>query len=133
MTLALPFPALLELLAHPAAAVLPIHRIAADPDGWTRAHIGSGPYRLVRWDLHSRIQLAANPHYWDAANVRSVRVAYLPVDDDQTALRLFRSGEAHTVGDFPASQLGLLRQRVGNAVRVGSTGSAEKNFPARCR
>jgi peptide/nickel transport system substrate-binding protein/oligopeptide transport system substrate-binding protein len=116
--LAQPFPALLELLAHPAAAVLPMHRIAADPDGWTKAPPSSGAYRLDRWELHSRMRLTANPNYWDAANVRAPAVTYLPVDDDQTAIRLFRSGEADTVGDFPSSQLPLLRERVGDAVRI---------------
>jgi len=116
--LAKPFPALLELLAHPSAAVLPMHRIAADPDGWTKAPPASGPYRLDRWELHSRMRLAANPNYWDAANVAAKAVTYLPVDDDQTAIRLFRSGQADTVGDFPSSQLPLLRERVGAAVRI---------------
>lgn len=116
--LAKPFPALLELLAHPAAAVLPMHRIAADPDGWTKSPPSSGAYRLDRWELHSRMRLTANPNYWDAANVRAPAVTYLPVDDDQTAIRLFRSGEADTIGDFPSSQLPLLRARVGDAVRI---------------
>jgi peptide/nickel transport system substrate-binding protein/oligopeptide transport system substrate-binding protein len=118
LRLSQPFPAILELLAHPSAAVLPIHRIAADPDGWMRAPVSSGPYRLARWQLHSRLDLAANPAYWDAGNVRTKRVAFLPIDDDQTAIRRFRAGEAHTVGDFPASQLAPLRERLAGAVRI---------------
>jgi oligopeptide transport system substrate-binding protein len=118
LRLAAPYPAILELLAHPSAAVLPMHLIARDPSGWTKAPAASGPYRLARWELHSRLELAANPAYWDAANVRTARLAYLPIDDDQTAIRRFRAGQAQTLGDFPASQLGLLRERLGDAVRV---------------
>jgi oligopeptide transport system substrate-binding protein len=118
LRLSAPFPAILELLAHPSAAVLPMHDIERDPAGWTRDPAASGPYRLLRWQLHSRLDLAANLAYWDAANVRTAKLAYLPIDDDQTAIRRFRAGQAHTVGDFPASQLGLLRERLGEAVRV---------------
>lgn len=118
--LATPFPALPELLAHGAAAVLPIHRIRALGERWVRpeALVTSGPYRLVRWELHSRLDLAVNPAYHDAAGVRARRVTYLPIDDDQTALRCFRAGQADTVGDFPSSQLGLLRAKVGDAVHI---------------
>jgi peptide/nickel transport system substrate-binding protein/oligopeptide transport system substrate-binding protein len=72
----------------------------------------------VRWQLHSRLDLIANPTYWDAQNVRTAKLAYLPIDDDQTAIRQFRAGQVHTVGDFPASQLETLRERLGAAVRV---------------
>lgn len=113
-----PFPAILELLAHPSAATLPLHQIARDAAGWTAAPAASGPYRLARWQLHSRLDLAANPAYWDAANVRAKTLAFLPIDDDQTAIRRFRAGQAHTLGDFPASQLPLLRARLGGAVRI---------------
>jgi peptide/nickel transport system substrate-binding protein/oligopeptide transport system substrate-binding protein len=104
-----PFPAIAELLAHPSAAVLPVT---------DAGKISSGAYRLASWELHSRMTLERNPRYWDAANVKAPRVVWLPIDDDQTALRRFRSGQADTVGDFPASQLGLLRERVGAAVRI---------------
>lgn len=113
-----PFPAILELLAHPSAATLPMHLVARDPSGWTRAPAASGPYRLARWQLHSRLELAANPAYWDAANVPTKKVAYLPIDDDQTAIRRFRAGQAHTLGDFPASQLRPLQARLGETVRI---------------
>lgn len=104
-----PFPAILELLAHPAAA-------ATGFDG--AAPRASGPYRLVRRQLHDRIELASNPDYWDAAHVHMRKVAWLPVEDRQTALRMFRAGAADTVPDFPASQLGLLKDRMPGAVRI---------------
>ena len=118
LRLSAPYPAILELLAHPSAAALPMHRIARDPSGWTKAPAASGPYALARWDLHSRMLLAANPAYWDATNVRTAKLAFLPIDDDQTAIRRFRAGQAHTLRDFPASQLGLLQARLGEAVRI---------------
>lgn len=115
-----PFPALPELLAHASAAVLPTHLIARHGDRWTQARpfLSSGPYRLGDWALHSRLDLVANPAYHDAAHVEADRVTYLPIDDDQTALRRFRAGEAHLVSDFPSSQLPLLRREAPAAVRI---------------
>jgi peptide/nickel transport system substrate-binding protein/oligopeptide transport system substrate-binding protein len=104
-----PYPALLELLAHPAAAAIRF-------DG--REPRSSGSYRLLRWRIHDRIELAANPAYWDAARVGARKVAWLPVEDRQTAMRMFRAGAADTVPDFPSGQLALLRERVPRAVRI---------------
>lgn len=104
-----PYPALLELLAHPAAAAVAF-------DG--SAPRASGPYRLVRRRLHDRIELAANPDYWDAAHVPVPKVAWIPVEDRQTAMRMFRAAAADTVPDFPASQLGFLRRQMPGAVRI---------------
>lgn len=115
-----PFPAFLELLAHAAASVLPTHMLAKHGDGWIKQRplVGSGPFRLKEWRLHSRLLLERNPHYHDAANVALKGVEYRPVQDDQTALRLFRAGSADVLTDFPARDLPLLRRSVPDAIRI---------------
>ncbi len=115
-----PFPAFLELLAHAAASVLPTHALAQHGDGWVKQRplVGSGPFRLKEWRLHSALKLERNPAYHDAANVALAGVEYRPVQDDQTALRLFRAGSADVLTDFPARDLPLLRRTVADAVRI---------------
>lgn len=115
-----PFPAFLELLAHAAASVLPTHMLEQHGDGWVKQRplVGSGPFRLKAWRLHSALQLERNPLYFDAANVALAGVEYRPVQDDQTALRLFRAGGADVMTDFPARDLPLLRRTVPDAVRI---------------
>jgi peptide/nickel transport system substrate-binding protein/oligopeptide transport system substrate-binding protein len=108
-----PFPGLPELLAHPALAALPIHRAAAVGESWTadRPLVTSGPYRLTDWTLNDRIRLAANPN-WHGGIPPVRAVEWRPVSDRLTALRIFAAGGADLTGDFPATRLGWIAERL---------------------
>ncbi len=112
ITLRYPFPALPELLAHPAIAALPLHR-----RNWTadRPMVTSGAYRLTAWVLNDHIRLEANR--WHTAPIVQ-QVEWRPVSDGLTALRLFQAGGADVVGDFPSARLSALRSAMPKAVKV---------------
>jgi len=114
-----PFPALPELLAHPAIAALPLHRIDAAGERWTadRPIVASGAYRLVSWAPHDRMTLAANPR-WHDGRPSIAGVEWRPVEDRLAALRLFRAGGADLTGDFPASRLPWLRTHLPSAIHI---------------
>lgn len=106
-----PMPMLAELLALPSMAALPMHRIAAMGDGWTRDRpiVASGPYRLVEWRLNERIRLGRNP-YWHDGSPSVARIEWRPVTDRLTALRSFAAGEADTTSDFPPTRIAWLQR-----------------------
>jgi peptide/nickel transport system substrate-binding protein/oligopeptide transport system substrate-binding protein len=110
VTLALPDPALPELLAHPAMAAIPVH-LAGKGQDWTtqRPLVTSGPYRTARWQLNSRLELAPNPR-WHEGRPPTPHIIWQPMDDSLTAMRLFLSGGADIAGDFPVSRHDWLRE-----------------------
>lgn len=117
-----PDPALPYLMAQPAMAALPIHRIARLGDGWTqeRPLVTSGAYRVREWKLNDRILLESNP-YWHDGHPPVPFVEWQPVSDKLTALRRFETGQADTTADFPPARLDGLIRRHGKAVHVTPT------------
>lgn len=103
--LASPDPSLPALLAHPAMAAIPLHRIREADDKWTsdRPMIVSGPYRLSEWKLNDHARLERNPA-WQGGEAPTATIIWKPMDDSLSALRLFLSGGADIAADYPASR-----------------------------
>jgi oligopeptide transport system substrate-binding protein len=61
--------------------------------------VGNGAYELDEWRLDDRIRLRKNPRYWDAANVKMGTIEVKPVQDANTALNYFTTGQADLLMD----------------------------------
>ena len=111
ITLASPDPSLPALLAHPAMAALPLHRISDTGDKWTsdRPMIASGPYRLSGWKLNDHARLERNP-LWHDGSAPTATIIWKPMDDSLSAMRLFLSGGADIAADYPASRHQWLKE-----------------------
>lgn len=111
-----PTPFFLELLASRVFAVVPRATLEKYGDQWIRSPNlpCSGPYTLESWRVNDRIRLRANPHYWDAAHVRSKVVDVLAGDSAHTALNLYLAGDVDFIVDkdmFPTELAEALRAR----------------------
>jgi oligopeptide transport system substrate-binding protein len=90
-----PFPQLPALLAHPAMAALPFHRIETAGEKWTadRPLVTSGPYRLKDWQLAQKLILESNPH-WHGGKPVSETLIWRPMDNLNSAMRSVLAGDA---------------------------------------
>lgn len=96
-----PTPFFIDLLASRVFAIVPRETIEQHGDRWVRAPDlpCSGPFTLGFWRINDRIRLRRNPHYWDAANVRSETIDVLAGDSAQTALNLYLAGHIDFIVD----------------------------------
>lgn len=98
--LAAPLPELPALLALPVAS--------PEPPGGT-ASATNGPYRVVERRPGERIVLERNPNFHDAAHVAIDRVTYLTLEDLNTELSLYRTGQLEITSEVPNTQIEWLR------------------------
>ncbi|MBM3823575.1 MAG: peptide ABC transporter substrate-binding protein [Verrucomicrobia bacterium] len=111
-----PAPYFVELCAYAPMAVVPQQSIERHRSAWlTQGQPpASGAYTLVEWRLNDRVRLRKNPHYWDAAGVKSTLIDLLPVTHPTTALNLYLSGQADVIWDkdlIPSDLVETLRKR----------------------
>lgn len=107
-----PFPQLPALLAHPAMAALPFHRIDAADDKWTsdRPLVTSGAYRLTDWQLSQKLVLDANP-LWHGGKPRTTRIVWKPMDNVNAAMRLVLAGGADIGSEYTPARHHWLREK----------------------
>ncbi|MDX2284293.1 MAG: ABC transporter substrate-binding protein [Bacteroidia bacterium] len=98
-----PFPPFLSLLAMPYGYVVPKEAVEAyGPD--FRAHpVGTGPFRLFRWDEGRRLVLHRNPAYFEPGlpHLDAVSVQFIP--SRLSAFIQFVQGRLDFIGDLDAS------------------------------
>ena len=113
-----PFPQLPALLAHPAMAALPFHRIDAAGDKWTsdRPLVTSGAYYLAEWRLAQRLQLKANPK-WHGGTPAVRQVTWMPMDNLNSAMRLVLARGADIGSEYTPSRHHWLKANHPDIVR----------------
>jgi peptide/nickel transport system substrate-binding protein len=66
--------------------------------------VGTGPFKFVGWDHNVRINLTANPEYWDGAPALS-QMIFRPLVDEQTRITEFLSGGVDVIFDVPPDNI----------------------------
>ncbi len=101
------FPA---LISYPGAAIVPE---GSDPSGksWHEGCVGTGPFRVVRFDAGRLLELERNQLYWRKGYPKSERLIFNFGVAPQDILAEFRAGRFSLAADlFPADVEALLRE-----------------------
>src|SRR5206468_2888120 len=70
---------------------------AKGDDGFTRAPVGSGPYRFVEQVSGSHVRLEAVPSHWRLGTPKYKTVVFKAVPEETTRIAMLRRGEADVV------------------------------------
>lgn len=114
-----PVPFLPELMSNPNLG--PVHRATVEKFGkeWTKPGniVSNGPFQLKDWQVNSKLVLTKNPNYWDKDHVHLTQVTYLPVEDENTDVKLFQSGDNDMTYQLPTGSYAKYRQQFPNDTR----------------
>ncbi|HYE08401.1 MAG TPA: peptide ABC transporter substrate-binding protein [Planctomycetota bacterium] len=107
-----PCPWFLDICAFHTLMPVPMRLVEEHGDRWERSGtmVSNGPFRLAEWTPRSRIVLERNPHYWDAAVVKLERITALPIQDNETAYRLYLDGQLNWMPKIPQLKLEEVRR-----------------------
>lgn len=126
VTLHDPAPYVLSMMIHDSWDPVPVNVIkkfgAIDDrmNPWTRPQnfVGNGPFVLKEWRMNSHILVVKSPTYWDAKNVRLTKIFFDPTSDEDTAERMFRSGQLHSVPVVSPSKVAYYRNHNPKLINV---------------
>ncbi len=126
LTLEAPVPSFLSQLVHWSwypvhpATILAHGKIDEMGTQWTRpgSFVGNGPFTLKSWRQNQMIEVAKNPHYWDAAKVRLNGIRFFPIGDHTIEERSFRAGQLHVTGTVPLERVQYYREKHPERLRI---------------
>ena len=125
-----PFPAALEFFA----LVVPIwpkdYRSRVGPEGYAKAPIGTGPYKITKVDGVAEIDFARNDTYFDGPKGKSKisKIVIRAVPDAATEMAELLSGRADWIWQYNADQFDAINRMpnlqavFGDSMRIGYIG-----------
>jgi len=105
-----PWPTFLAHMALQQASMYPPKEYAGkDPAAISRAPIGTGPFKFVRWSKDEEIVMEAFPGYWGgAAKVKTV--VFKPIPDDAVRVAALQNGEIDVAVNIPPHLAGIIEK-----------------------
>lgn len=87
-------PYFLGLLAHQFFKVVPRHVIEKYGKQWARPEhiVTNGPFKIKADRPYDALIVERDPNYWDAANVHLDGIEFYPIEDQATAMNLYKAG-----------------------------------------
>lgn len=105
--LSAPMATFLRVLAMPSFAIGSPKAIAADPRGYARRPVGSGPYELADWVKDDHITLVANPTF-AGPKPRYTTVTLRDIPDEATSVLSLEKGEIDGLTDLRSDDARVL-------------------------
>ncbi|MEN4576010.1 peptide ABC transporter substrate-binding protein [Pantoea agglomerans] len=112
VTLDRPVPWFPALVANVALFPVPQKIIAQQGDSWTSPGklVGNGAYQLSERVVNEKIVLTRNPHYWDGAHSVLTKVTFVPINEESSATKRYRSNDIDITESFPKNMYALLKK-----------------------
>jgi len=112
VTLDRPVPWFPALVANVALFPVPQKIIAQAGDSWTAPGklVGNGAYQLSERVVNEKIVLTRNPHYWDDAHSVLTKVTFVPINEESSATKRYRSNDIDITESFPKNMYALLKK-----------------------
>ena len=127
VTLNSPTPFLLKILAsHYSWYPVPIHVIEKfgglnrKGTAWTRPEniVSNGAFQLKEWRQQQNLVVERNPQYWDRAIVKLDEIHFLPVENQDTEERMFRTGQLDMTNELPLAKTDVYKKENPDALRI---------------
>ncbi len=83
---------------------------AAATGSWTDGLVGTGPFRVARFDPGRTLELERNPHYWRPGLPRSERLTFVFEVSPKEILAEFRAGRVSVCADLLPADVEALRR-----------------------
>ena len=109
-----PLPYVESMLPHTIFGIVPIHTIKKAGDKWTLPEnmVCNGPFILKEWEPQDHVTVVKNKNYWDAGAVTLDEILYIPSDDNNTRLNMYKNAEADWMFQgIPLDQIDVVKQR----------------------
>lgn len=97
------------VVATTAGHVMPKKLIDSSPDQPIVEPIGTGPYKFVKWDAGSEIDLEKNATYWQAGKPFFDKAVFKIVPDATARVTGLKTGELNIFREIPPDQLAAVK------------------------
>ncbi|HEY8464390.1 MAG TPA: peptide ABC transporter substrate-binding protein [Bacillota bacterium] len=99
------FPA---LTIHPS--LYPVNRkvVEANPDKWAgtpQTYVTNGPFKLVNWVHHEKLEFVPNPYYWNRSKVKLDKLICYTIEEQSTGLTMFETGQLDLLDELPRQEI----------------------------
>ena len=103
-----PFSAFINILAHPATAMISPAALKKYGNEIGFHPVGTGPYQLDTWNQTDFVKVSKFAHYWQKGLPKLDSITWRPVVDNNTRAAMLQTGEAQFAFPIPYEQAALL-------------------------